>query len=249
MVLAPVNKNALKRLRGALKKEQQRTGKVLPKRALKFFGRLKNIDQRTPFEYTSDPKELARIGRNNFHPGFGVRLIRMKEEKNGVVLKLPTLLNKHYKVTAREEIRFVRRLTGEVNRRLAGKGFTLLKPIGHPVGPFIAMKRTDFVSLQDLSFPRTPKAKSMIFTLSRELGLTPQEFHQKIVDIGVSISIESSKIMKEGKIVLSKNYPADNWITHKKGYSFMLKPLGYDHLQVMGVKKGVIQLVPYIDAI
>ncbi len=144
MVLSPVNKNALKRLRAVLKKEQQRTGKVIPKRALKFFGRLKNIDARTPSEYSLNKKDIERIGRKTFYPGFGVRLIKMKEEKGGVVIKLPTLAISHYKVTAREEIRFVRKMVAEVNNRLAGKGFTILKPIGQPYWAFYCNEANQF---------------------------------------------------------------------------------------------------------
>ncbi len=90
----------------------------------------------------------------------------------------------------------------------------------------------------------------MLFNLSKDLGISEEELHKKLLDIGISISLESSKILKEGKVVLSKNYPADNWIENKKKrHTYQLKPLGYDHLQVIGQKNGVIQLVPYIDAV
>ncbi len=252
MVLGNVNKTALKRLRVALKHEQQRTGQVLPKRALKFFGRLKNIDERKLREAESfgQHKVVAKVGRDNFYPGYAVRVIRMKGEKEGVVLKLPTLANKQYKVSAREEIKFVRRMVEAVNAQLSGKGFVIEKPIGHSVGPFIAMKKTNFPTIHDLYYSNDIlKAKQMLSKLSKEMGISEDEVKKKISDIGALISLESYKIISDGKVVLSKNYPARGWIEHENGYSYSLKPLDSQHLQIVGQKNGVIQLVPYIDAI
>ena len=256
MVLRPINKTALKRLRIALKREQQRTGKVLPPRALGFFGRLKNIDERKHREHYFSKDILAQVGRNNFYPGYAVRSIRMKREKEGVVIKLSTLASKQFKVTPQEEIRFVRKMVDLVNSELSGEGFVILKPVAHPVGPFIAMQRTNLPTISDFYYPSLlytpsefPKASKMLATLSKKMGLTQEQLREKLVEIGHLISLKSFNLLNEKKVRLSKNYPADAFIENESGVTFMLKPLNADHLQIVGIKNGVIQLVPYVDAI
>jgi hypothetical protein len=256
MVLRSINKTALKRLRVALKCEQQRTGKVLPPRALRFFGRLKNIDERKLKEHYFSKDVLAKDGRNNFYPGYAVRSIRMKQEKEGVVIKLPTLASKQFKVTPQEEIRFVRKMVDLVNSELSGEGVVILKPIAHPVGSFIAMQKTNLPTISDLYSPSAlytpsefPKASKMLATLSKKMGLTQEQVRQKLVEMGHLISLKSFKLLDEKKVRLSKNYPAGVFIGNEFGISFKLKPLDADHLQIVGLKNGVIQLVPYVDAI
>ena len=252
MVLGNVNKTALKRLRSVLKREQKKTRQVLPKRALKFFGRLKNIDERKLREVGgwNSPAVIAEVGRDNFYPGYAVRVIRMKGEKEGVVLKFPTIANAHFEITAREEIKFVRNMVQAVNTNLSGKGFIITKPIGHPVGSFIAMKRTNFPTIHDLyNLSNIPKARQMLSKLSKEMGISEEEVKKKISSIGTNIAVESSRIMRDGEVVLSKNYPVGDWIKNKERYSYSLNPLDSRHLQIVGQKNGVIQLVPYIDVI
>ena len=129
MVLRPLDKSVLKRLRSVVKREQVKSGRRFPKRVLRAFGRLKNIDERTLLV-----RSLGIPQRNSKRidawedkmlrgPGQGVRLLKLKSGE--VVMKFPTLAARHYKVTPSEEIKFVRRLTGMVNTNLAGNGFAI----------------------------------------------------------------------------------------------------------------------------
>ncbi|MCX6804116.1 MAG: hypothetical protein NTY48_06150, partial [Candidatus Diapherotrites archaeon] len=148
MVLRLVSRKVLLRLRLAVKKEQKRTKRKLPIRMMKLFGKLKNIDERKLREYGHIPGMIAEVGRKSMSPGYAVRVLKVKGTK-GVVLKFPTSAKYHLNVTPREEIRFVRKMIGMVNERLPNSGFVLLKPIGHPVGPFIAMNRTNIPVVED----------------------------------------------------------------------------------------------------
>jgi len=249
MVLKPLDKTVLKRLRSVMKREQQRTGRKFPKRALRAFGNLRNIDERKLREWGHVPGVIVSAGKKDKGPGYGVRLLHLKGEE-GVVLKFPTLASKHYKVTPQEEIRFVRRMVDAINPRSPNAGFTIIKPIGHPVGPFIAMRYSNFPTIGDFYHSDlNPKANRMLTRLSNEMNLPKDKLKEKLLGIGSEIALQSFDVLREGKVVLSKNYPASDWIKNKNGTSFALKPLDTDHLQIIGQKNGVIQLVPYIDAI
>jgi len=249
MTLRPLPKQTVHRLRAALKKEQQRTRRRYPKRALRFFGKLKNADKRKWQEWGHRPDVITSAGRKDKGPGYAVRVLKLKGGEE-VVVKFPTLAAKHFKVTPKEEIRFVRRLVEMVNASTPNAGFTILKPFGHPVGPFIAMERSDLPTIDDYYHANlTPKARKMLSKLSTELGVPQQELKERLIKIGNTIAVKSFHILFEKKLALSKNYPADDWIRNKRGVGFHLKPLGSDHLQIVGQKDGAIQLVPYIDAI
>lgn len=251
MVLASLNKTVLKRLRTALKREQRRTGQDLPTRAMKFFGRLKNVDERAQRMFRASEKNLVeQEGRRNFSPLFAVRSIRIKAEKEGVILKLPTLATHHFRVTPQEEIRFVRRMVDMVNNSLKGKGFVILKPIAHPVGPFIAMRRTNLPTIDDLNyFQRSPKVTKMLSKISSDMGITPERASILIRTAGLMIETKQFNILNGKKVRLSIKYPAGSFIQDEFGIDHKLKPLSVDHLQIVGVKNGVIQLVPFVDAI
>ncbi len=248
MVLRAVDKNVLKRLRLLLKREQNRSGQVVPKRALEFFGRLKNIDARKLNELYARPGLIERLGLRDMSSGFAVRLTKVKGA-GGVVLKLSTLATNHFHVTPLEEIRFVRNMVNAVNDKLPNEGFVIRKPIGHPVGPFIAMRQTTFSTIRDVSLPvLTPKTKDLLARLSRETGVPAKKIRKSIIEIGNKIERQAFVTMENRGVVLSKNY-LGSVIKNFKGEEFPLKPLNKDHLQIIGQKNGVIQLVPYIDAI
>ena len=258
MVLRPLDKSVLKRLRSVVKREQVKSGRRFPKRVLRAFGRLKNIDERTLLV-----RSLGIPQRNSKRidawedkmlrgPGQGVRLLKLKSGE--VVMKFPTLAARHYKVTPSEEIKFVRRLTGMVNTNLAGNGFQLLKPIGHPVGPFIAMQRTKLPNVGDLFQDRielmSPRARKMLSKLSKEMGIPQEELKEKIIKMGIDIGLEAGSILYDKKLAISKNYPAGPHLENKKTkLTFNLSPLDAHHLQIVGQKKWVIQFVPYLDAV
>jgi len=236
-----------------MQKEQKRTGTVLPQRALKLFGRLKNIDERIRETHKYDKKFVVEMGKTSKTPGYAVRLLKVKEN-NDVVLKFPTLASYHFNVTPKEEIKFVRKAVELVNARLANQmfnqGFVILKPIGHAVGPFIAMRRTNLPTIADFEAERlTPKARRMLFRLAKELQLPQEAVKAKILEIAKLIDLSEFNVLDNKELALSKKYPADPWIENANKISFPLKPLESRHLQIVGQKDGVIQLVPYIDAI
>jgi len=248
MVLRTVDKKVLARMRSALKKEQVRTGRRFPKRVLKLFGRLKNIDERKLREWPNDYRFIRSVGRKDRGPGYGVRAMKVKGKE--IVLKLPTLASKHYKVTPQEEIRFVRKMVEMVNARHNSTEYNLMKPIGHPVGPFIAMRKTNFPTIEDFQSHRsTPKARKMLSKLAKQMQLPEEKVNQMLQEIGSTISLESFKILMNKQLALSKNYPATSMIENKKRISYLIRPLDSRHLQIIGQKNGVIQIVPYINAI
>lgn len=249
MVLGSVDKNVLKRLRVVLKREQKKTGQVVPKRVLDFFGRLQNIDVRKLKEYFGEPETVKKLGRKNLSSGFAVRLTKVKGA-GGIVLKLSTLGTNHFNVTPYEEIRFVRNMVDGVNAKLSKKGFTILRPIGHPVGPFIVMREANYPTVADVSLPvLTPKTKEMLNRIAKETGVPVKKVRERIIETGDMIERTAFVLMENRQVVLSKNYPSGSTIKNFKGEEFPLKPLNKDHLQIIGQKSGVIQLVPYIDAI
>ncbi|VVB75108.1 Uncharacterised protein [uncultured archaeon] len=247
MVLKPIDKRILKRMRVLMKREQKRTGKPIPKRALRLFGRLRNIDERKIREYGHIPGFIEDVGRKARHPGYAVRVMRVKGT-SGIVLKYPTLTNEHYKVSPREEIRFTRRMVELVNQKFPNGGFRILKPIGYPVGPFIAMRKTSLPVVDDFYRPErlTPKAKKTLARLSKQMGMSEEEIRKRIIELGHKIGFEGWLMAYEKKIKLA-NYPAGSAVTNRKGISFTLAPLDSKHLQIIGQKDGVIQFVPYID--
>ena len=251
MVLHPVNRIVLKRLRGLMKREEAKSGKTLP-RAMKLFGRLKNVDERIWRQYSHLPnvaKVIAKDSKKNKDPGYAVRVLKVKGTK-GVVVKYPTLANEKFHVSPLEEIVFVRKMVGAVNSALNEKGVLIRKPVGHPVGPFIVMGRTNFLSVdQVLAQSPSPSASKVLVGLAKGWGLTQSEAKEKLSKLAIQISLKSSELMEEGKVVLSKKYPANDFIKNEEGITFLVCPLDFKHLQIMGIKKGVLHLVPYIDAI
>jgi hypothetical protein len=218
---------------------------------MRAFGRLKNIDERKWKEWGHVKGLIEDVGRRVRYQGYAVRELRVKGTK-GIVLKFPTLYNKRFNITPREEVRFVRRVVGVVNQRISGSGFELLKPIGHPVGPFIAMHKTNLPTITDFYENNlSPKVRTMLTNLSNELKVPEEKLREKIIAFGNDADFKAWEAISEGKVRLSNKYPASDSIerTHRGqllGYN--LDPLNPKHLQVVGAKNGVIQIVPYIDA-
>jgi hypothetical protein len=252
MVLNPIDKPILKRLRVAVKREQLRTGKKVPPRVLKFFKRLKNIDprKREEWAHVSDVEGFIRdVGRKSLDPGYAVRVLRVKGTK-GIVLKYPTLAYAKYNVTPTEEIRYVRRIAAMVNEKLPQElKVVLLKPIGHEVGPFIAMQRITSPTIEDVKLKK-PEAIRMISQIAKQMHESTEQVEKRLERAAKIIQKEENDIISNKNVTLSENVKQGMFfIENKDGPSFMLRPLDWRHLHIVGQKNGIIQIVSHIDAV
>jgi hypothetical protein len=254
MVLHPIKKPILRRMRSLVKREEDLARvKGRESRVMKVFGRLKNIDSRKYAEWGHLPNAkqfIDEVGKEAKGPGYAVRVMKVKGTK-GVVIKYPTLAEKTFAVTPLEEIKFVRKLTEKMNAEFSGQGVVLKKPFGHAVGNFIVMEKTNLVNIGEILFMsnRSARARAALKTLSKAWGLNEADAKKKLSDLYIALSLKSTELIRSEKVRLSKKYPSREWVTNAEGVSFRLHPFDAHHLQIIGVKKGVLQLVPIIDAI
>jgi len=201
-------------------------------------------------EWKHMPSIVTTAGKTTVDSGYAVRVLRVKGIK-GIVIKYPPLASQHYKVTPNQEIRFVRRAVDLANKQFGSMGFNMHKPIGHPVGPFIVMGRSNYPTADDIIREHPPaKARRMLSNLSKQLNIPEKELKEKIRDYWVKVSVETDEWLEKGLVKLTDKHKVEGGsIFHKNGYSFSIDPFNLHHLQVIGQTNGVIQIVPFIDAI
>ncbi|MCX6804117.1 MAG: hypothetical protein NTY48_06155, partial [Candidatus Diapherotrites archaeon] len=80
------------------------------------------------------------------------------------------------------------------------------------------------------------------------MQMPEDEVKNKLVEIGQLIALEGFRIVNDKQMKLV-NYPDGGSIKNKRGITFSIIPLNPKHLQIIGQKKGIIQIVPYIDLV
>jgi hypothetical protein len=251
MTHRPLKKETISRLRNIYKKEKEKTGRTYPKRALKLFGKLKNADKRKYREWRHiPPKELEEfirdVGKKSKNPGYAVRTTRIEGEE--IIVKFPTTAYAHLKITPTQEIRFVRRLVGEINKSLKGKGVRIIKPIGYAVGPFIVSRKSKYPEIEDVLSERpSPLTRRRLEVIAKYRKITVEQVQKEIRE---SLRQITETLIKSNNIPINNEYSSkDLFLENNKGHGWSLRPLKRDHLQFVDYIKGEYVFVPYIDAI